>query len=173
MIELERSFLPRSLPAGLAQCEHVEVRDLYFPKSAEHPKLRVRKMDGKMEVTKKGPTRGRDSSEMLEQTIPLTNEEYGALTKSEGKELVKTRYFYEHEGKVLEFGVFHGGLEGLVIIDVEFSSAGEKDSFRMPDFCLADVTQEKFAAGGMLCGKTYAQVETRLQKFRYRKLFLG
>ena len=42
----------------------------------------------------------------------------------------------------------------------------------MPDFCLADVTQEKFIAGGMICGKSYEDIEKELKRFNYVKLFL-
>ena len=35
-------------------------------------------------------------------------------------------------------------------------SIEEKDAFVAPDFCLVEVTQELFIAGGMLCGKRYA-----------------
>lgn len=65
--------------------------------------------------------------------------------------------------------VFQDDLEGLVVIDFEFSSLEEKDRFQMPDFCLVDVTQEDFIAGGMLCGKTYKEIEENLNKFNYTK----
>ncbi|MEK6905851.1 MAG: hypothetical protein AABX24_05615 [Nanoarchaeota archaeon] len=42
----------------------------------------------------------------------------------------------------------------------------------MPNFCLAEVTQEDFIAGGMICGKTYEDIEDDLRKFKYNKLFL-
>ena len=40
----------------------------------------------------------------------------------------------------------------------------------MPDFCLADVTQEVFIAGGMLCGKCYKDIEDDLARIGYKKL---
>lgn len=39
----------------------------------------------------------------------------------------------------------------------------------MPDFCLADVTQEKFTAGGILAGKKYSDIEAELEKYGYKK----
>jgi hypothetical protein len=53
---------------------------------------------------------------------------------------------------------------------VEFESEEGKNSFQMPDFCLVDVTQEKILAGGMLCGKSYGDIEQFLKKLGYRKL---
>ena len=42
----------------------------------------------------------------------------------------------------------------------------------IPNFCLAEVTQEEFTAGGMLCGKSYEEIEPRLRGFGYSKLFV-
>ncbi len=58
------------------------------------------------------------------------------------------------------------------MVDFEFKNLKEKDAFTMPDFCLAEVTQEEFTAGGMLCGKDFADIEENLEKFNYKKLFL-
>lgn len=40
----------------------------------------------------------------------------------------------------------------------------------MPDFCLAEVTEEDFVAGGVICGKSYADIESELARFGYEKL---
>jgi len=82
----------------------------------------------------------------------------------------KIRYQYYYEGKMGEIDIFQGSLKGLVIVDFEFKTVKEKDSFNMPNFCLVDVTQEKITAGGMLAGKTYRDIEKELKKFNYVKL---
>lgn len=43
-------------------------------------------------------------------------------------------------------------------------------SFQMPDFCLCEVTQEEFIAGGMLCGKRYTDIEADLERFGYKRI---
>lgn len=58
-------------------------------------------------------------------------------------------------------------------MDVEFTSTTDRDNFVMPDFCLVNVTQAKFIAGGMLCGKTYADIEAELNRFSYIKFLAG
>ena len=63
-------------------------------------------------------------------------------------------------------------LKGLVVIDFEFETIEEKDAFKMPEFCLVDITQEVFIAGGMVCGKKYEDIENELKRFNYNKLFL-
>ena len=42
-IELERTFLLKNIPAGLEKCKSIEIIDIYIPKSARHPVLRIRK----------------------------------------------------------------------------------------------------------------------------------
>ena len=69
-----------------------------------------------------------------------------------------------------EIDIFLDDLEGLATADFEFVSSQEKDSFIMPDFCLADVTQEKTTAAGILAGKKYSDIEPFLNKYGYKKI---
>jgi len=57
-----------------------------------------------------------------------------------------------------------------VLIDFEFEDETTKDSFCMPEFCLVDVTTEEFIAWWVLCGKTYSEIQWKLEKFDYRKM---
>ncbi len=170
MIELEKTYLAKELPTGLENCEHKEIIDIYLPKESEHPVLRLRKNGDKYEMTKKEPVKGNDSSKQLEQTIILDKNEFEALQKVPGKRVVKERYLYPYQGIMAEIDVFKEDLQGLVVVDVEFEEEEKKDSFQMPEFCLLDVTQEKFLAGGMLCGKKYKDIEANLEKAGYTKL---
>ena len=68
--------------------------------------------------------------------------------------------------------MFQGALCGLVLVDFEFDDRAELDSFEMPDFCLADVTDEVFIAGFKLSGKKYVDIEDNLTRFGYKKLSL-
>ena len=172
MIELEKTYLAKELPGGLEDCEFKEIIDIYIPKSSEHPKLRIRKNGNKFEATKKKPVRDGDASRLEEQTIILTEDEFNAFQKLDGKKVRKLRYYYNYNERTAEIGIFQDSLKGLVAIDFEFATVEEKDSFEMPDFCLADVTQEVFLAGGMICGKSYEDIENNLKRFNYKKLFL-
>jgi len=69
-----------------------------------------------------------------------------------------------------EVDIFEGTLQGLVMIDFEFDSEENKHAFVIPDFCLADVTQEEWVAGGMLAGKSYEDIEKKLKRFGYQKI---
>lgn len=174
MIELEKTYLAKRIPENLKDCIRKEIIDVYIPKSAEHPKLRLRKNGYEYELTKKESISDVDASRQEEQTITLSEAEFNALNDQiEGKRINKTRYYYGYNGRTAEFDIFQGKLRGLILIDFEFKDTNEKDNFMMPDFCLADVTQKLFIAGGMICGKSYKDIEGNLKKFRYKKLLFG
>jgi adenylate cyclase len=170
MIELERTFLAKRLPDGLSKCKVKEIFDVYIPKSDRHPKLRIRKNGDRYEMTKKRPVIEGDASRSEEQTIILREEEFKVLSKLDGKRVRKLRYLYPLEGKTAEIDVFQDELLGLVIIDVEFEGVDEKDSFSAPDFFGAEITQEEFTAGGMLCGKKYDDIKPILDKYGYNRI---
>ena len=172
MLELERTYLVKTVPADLGSVPCFELTDTYYPAESEHPVLRLRTKAGKLELTKKQPAQEGDSSQMIEQTIELSPEEYAVLEAVPGRRVSKIRYEYPYKGLVAEFDVFQEALSGLVLVDFEFSTPEEKDRFEMPEFCLAEVTQEQFIAGGMLCGKVYADISERLAKFAYAPLSL-
>lgn len=172
MVELEKTYLAKYLPENLVSCESKKIIDIYIPASAEHPKLRIRKTGEKFEMTKKKPVNDGDASHQEEQTIILNGDEFGALNKLEGKRIRKIRYYFNFAGRTAEIDVFQDTLSGLVLVDFEFDSLEEKEKFEIPDFCLAEVTQEDFIAGGMICGKSYVDIEKDLERFGYQKLFL-
>ncbi|MBI2888569.1 MAG: hypothetical protein HYY10_01470 [Candidatus Liptonbacteria bacterium] len=175
MDEFELTYLAKEIPAGVFASPSKEITDIYIPASAEHPLIRIRKSGEKYEITKKQPAKEGDSSHLIESTISLAAEEYADLSKLPGKRVSKIRYYYPLNGTTYEFDVFQEGLIGLVLIDVEFKTTSEKQAFQKPAFCLADVTQEKFIAGGILAGKgilgkNYSEIEADLARFGYKKL---
>lgn len=170
MIELEKTYLVKYIPEGLEKCKSSELLDVYFPSASLHPKLRLRKKGDKFEMTKKTLIDESDAGAQIEETINLTEEEFEELQEVSGKRVRKIRYYLDHENNQAEIDVFQDDLNGLVLVDFEFKSKQEKDDFIAPDFCLTEVTQEEFVAGGMLCGKSYADIEKYLVKFDYKKL---
>jgi len=169
--EFERTFLAKFLPEEIKECNFVELEDNYIPKESNHPILRIRKKGDNTVITKKYKKKEGDASVMVEETISLAPEEYRFINKLDGKKFSKKRYSYEYEkGKFCEVDVYQDKLKGLVVIDFEFNSIGEKDNFKIPDFCLIEVTNEEFLAGGMLCGKSYEDLKENLEKFNYKKI---
>lgn len=169
-IELEKTFLLKKIPEGLKKCRFVEINDIYIPKTAKHPVLRIRKKGDKLELTKKIPVSGNDASEQNEYTINLSEEEFVEFAKMDGKKLRKKRYYYPIGNKTAELDFYSGDLKGLALADVEFNSVGEKKNFLIPEFCLTEVTQEEFAAAGILAGKKYSDIKPYLDKYNYKEI---
>ena len=136
-----------------------------------HAPIRMRKFGEKYELTKKRPIDG-DYSKLHEQNISLEENEFKEFLKLEGKKVHKIRYYHDYNGFTAEVDVFQGALKGLIVVEFEFEDEKTKDSFEMPDFCLAEVTTEDFIAGGVICGKSYEDVEKDLRRYNYKKLFL-
>lgn len=170
MEELERTYLAKELPADLSDSTSKEMLDIYVPLSSQHPDLRIRRRGDKYEITRKRPILEGDSSRQMETSITLDAEEFKDLSQAPGKRVGKRRYQYQYDNHKYEIDVFTGELTGLVLIDIEFPTVEEKDAFVAPDFCLAEVTQEKFLAGGMLCGKRYEEIEANLRRLGYKKI---
>jgi CYTH domain-containing protein len=170
MIEREKTFLAKYLPDGLGTCRQLELLDVYLPISSKHPKLRIRKRGDKLEITKKTLLNPDDASTQVEQTIALSVDEFDELSKINGKRIRKIRYYYDYNGRCVEFDVFQDDLKGLVLVDVEFETSEEQHKFTIPNFCLTEVTQEDFLAGGMLCGKKYTDIINDLNRLNYRAI---
>jgi len=144
--------------------------DIYLPKESDHAKLRIRKQGDKYEITKKTLINENDLSIQKEHNIPLSFDEFTALSTAEGKRVHKIRYDYNYEWHIAQIDVFQDDLKGLVLVDIEFTNEEEKNNFKLPDFCLVEVTQDEAIAGGMLCGKIYADMQWYLDNYNYVKL---
>ena len=169
-IELELTFLAKELPKGVKTAKPTRIVDIYVPDTPKHSHLRLRQKGDKYEMTKKMPITEGDASEQIEQTIPLTKDEFVALSNCSKKRVAKDRYKVKIEGKMAEIDVFMDELKGLVLMDFEFNTIDEKTAFKMPSVALADVTQEDFIAGGLLAGKTYSDIAPELERFNYRRV---
>ncbi|MFZ2188196.1 MAG: hypothetical protein WAV73_01365 [Candidatus Moraniibacteriota bacterium] len=167
MIELELTYLAKYIPDGLLNCPSKKIIDRYLPFESSHPVLRLRKSGEKMELTKKRPIDDIDASRQLEETILLDIDEFETLVKLPAQIVAKTRYYYSCEGNAFEVDVFEGDLLGLVLVDIEFENVAEKEKFKMPEFCLVDMTQDKMIAGGMLAGKKYADIKNYFEQLGY------
>lgn len=170
-IELELTYLAKEIPTEIYKTTPVNLVDIYMPDTANHPILRLRKKGNTYEITKKFPVDGADSSRQYEHTITLTEAEYTALSKCDGRKVEKDRYKINIGGYSAEVDVFNGELAGLVVIDFEFSDEDSKNSFVAPAVCLADITQAEWIAGGILAGKSYKDIANNLATTGYIALF--
>lgn len=169
-VEIEKTYLVKYIPDNLKNFNNKEILDIYIPLSAKHPELRIRKNGEYLEITKKQPISENNMSINEENTIPLTVDEYNAISTIKGKRVRKIRYNYEYKNYIAQIDIFQDNLEGLVLAEFEFRTEKELKKFEIPDFCLIDVTDEEFIAGGMLCGKSYSDIENKLNLLHYKKI---
>jgi len=169
-IELEKTYLVKEIPPEIKGVIPTEILDIYIPSNTKHPILRIRKRGNNHSITKKKPIHGTDSSEQSEETILLSEEEFTELSQIKGKRLRKNRYTIKNDGITLDLDIFLDDLEGLVLVDFEFSSVEAKNSFVIPNWCVADVTQDELIAGGVLAGKKYLDIENGLKNYGYTKI---
>jgi len=168
MEEFELTYLPKKeILSKLQGVIYKEMLDIYLPSTSKHPTLRIRKSGNRYEITKKEPVKEGDSSHQLEITILLTQSEFEELSLIKGKRVSKNRYLYTEGCYTYEIDVFQGDLNGLILVDIEFKSNKEKSEFIQPAWLSKEVTQEEFIAGGMLCGKSYKDIASKLNKFGY------
>lgn len=137
-MEIERKFLVAALPDGLESFPRKEMEQTYISTS---PTIRIRKSDNSFILTVKGS--GSIAREEFE--LELTEDQYASLLKkAETPSVVKTRYLIPLEGSLTaELDIYHGKLDGLYTVEVEFSSLEEASSFIPPAWFGADVSEDK------------------------------
>lgn len=158
MLEIEKTFLIKTIPINLSSYSSLQIKQGYI--SSSPSPLRIRQKDNKFELTKKIPLREGDYSAYKEINIPLTEIEFNKLLPLVERSLEKTRYIIPLENNLIaELDIFKGDLEGVSFVEVEFISEEQMASFQKPDWFGTDITQEEFSANSFLAGKNFSEVE--------------
>jgi CYTH domain-containing protein len=169
-IELEKTYLAKILPT-LADFDFIsEMKDVYIPLDSDHPQIRLRRQGTKLFLTKKVPATSGQGFE--EYTIPLSEKEYSVFEEIKGRVLAKTRYNKTISPDIIcHLDVYKENLQGLVIVDFEFKSEEAMSKFTAPDYCLTEIPKKGPLAGGLLAGKSFADLEEWIFKeYKYTKL---
>lgn len=134
-MEIERKFLVKKMPVNLETYDKKEMTQGYL---CTAPVVRIRRSNDDYYLTYKGG--GMMVRE--EYNLPLTKESYEHLvTKIDGVLVEKTRYLIPLNDKLTaELDVFHGRHDSIVIVEVEFESVEEANSFNAPEWFGEDVT---------------------------------
>ena len=141
-MEIERKYLVRRLPDGLAALPHVEIEQCYLCTS---PTVRVRRMGDRYILTvKEHCVTGSTAIHNREEEFALSRAKYLMLrAKCEGCPVAKTRYRVPLPGGLTaELDIFHGAHEGLRVVEVEFPDTATADTFIPPDWFGQDVSQD-------------------------------
>lgn len=146
-MEIERKFLINKLPENLESFKKKEIEQGYL---CTKPVVRIRKSNENYILTyksrlgmKEKPGEAALSCEEVE--LPLSKEAYEHLKEKIDNRLIqKTRYLIPLEGGyTAELDVFHGCLEGLQFLEVEFPTQEEAAAFQPPDWIGNDVSFDK------------------------------
>ncbi len=158
MIEIEKTFFVKDIPFDLSLFPSEIINQGYI--SSPPSPLRIRQKGSKFELTKKIPLKNGDFSSAEEINIDLTQYEFDKLWSLVEKSLEKIRYYIPlQDNLIAEINVYQRNLNGLIFVEVEFSSSEEMDHFVPPSWFGADVTQEDFSANSFLAGKNFKEVE--------------
>lgn len=144
-MEIEKKFRLKFLPENMENCKKVEIEQVYLN---TFPTIRLRRWNKELILTVKTKAEVDDKKGVLlnhEAELPLSEEEYENLSKkAEGYPIKKTRYLLPlSDGKMAELDVFHGRLEGLSLVEVEFKSVEEAEAFCPPLWFGGDVSEDK------------------------------
>jgi len=165
MLEIEKTFLVKTVPVDLSPHKSFNIKQGYI--SSSPSPLRIRQKGDKFELTKKTPLKEGDFSSFEEINIYLTQYEFDKLWPLVEKSLEKTRFLIPLDNNLTaELDIFEGDLIGLSFVEVEFSCQKEMDSFQKPDWFGQDVTQEKFSANIFLAGKKFADIKKYIKKYQ-------
>lgn len=134
-MEIERKYLVDKLPGHIEDypCRIISQGYLNI-----NPVVRIRRDNEKYELTYKS----KGFMARQEYNLPLTREAYEhLLTKIDGRLIEKRRYMIPLEhGLTAELDVFERVLAPLILVEVEFSSEEEANSFVPPSWFGEDVT---------------------------------
>jgi adenylate cyclase len=137
-VEIERKFLVEALPDGLEASRADRIEQGYVAIGADGVEVRVRRRAGKSTLTvKSAPGELR-----VEEEIPIDDRRFESLWQlSDGRRISKTRHLFPLEPGVLaELDVYHGPLEGLLTVEVEFPSLAASAAFVPPPWIGREVT---------------------------------
>jgi len=136
-MEIERKFLLSSLPYDKGQYDHSEIIQAYI---SVDPTIRLRRRNNEFYLTVKQS--GLLAREEVEFTI--TNEQFDRLwDKIETNVISKTRVLIPlQDGLIAEADIYHGILQGLMTVEVEFNSIEQAKGFIPPNWFGADVTNK-------------------------------
>jgi CYTH domain-containing protein len=166
-VEHERRYLLADLPEGLTRADHhLQITDNYLTGT----RLRIRKVrDPKtnkwvVKFTQKFAPEPKDLSRTIITNLYLNATEAEMLSVFEANEIRKNRYYFDFDGRRFSIDMFLGDLFGLVLAEVSFEGDAELDSFPLPPFAVADITNNETFSGGKLSELTFADVSEEIQR---------
>lgn len=139
-LEIERKFLVKGISPVVLDGLNVPNKEIIQGYLGFEPEVRIRKEGDKSYITIKTGT-GLVRKE-IEKEISMT--EFDFLRDDvQGEFIQKTRYYLLIGNHIAEINVYHGNLEGLISVEVEFLSQEEAQEFIPPTWFGQEVTNSK------------------------------
>ena len=147
-MEIERKWLVKreNIPYDLEKLESYEIEQAFV---SFHPTVRVRALcdrqgSERFVLTVKSGAKADDGLAREEFELPIDRAGYDALLrKAEGSVIRKTRYLFPRpDGLLEEIDVFHGALDGLCYLEIEFPTVEAARAFPSPEWTDRDVTSD-------------------------------
>ena len=143
--EIERKWVidKDKIPYDLDK-EDVRVYEIEQTYICFDPEMRVRRYNGgefyeytvKTNMTSDGMVRD-------EVNIDINETQYNNLViKKEGNTINKTRYQFYSEGQLIAIDIFHGDLDGLAYMEIEFPTMEESLEYETSDWVIREVTDD-------------------------------
>ena len=164
--ELQRTFLIKGLPEPLERkSSHLQIFDNYIHETP----LRLRSIrvpetkEWTLMLQKRYPAAEFGAEWNIEE-IHLTESEYEHFKPFEGNEIRKNRYYAEFDGRGFEFDVYLGALWGLNRARVGFADRDEMVSLVVPEFVVAEITDESFFDDSNLVNQNLESVRQEVER---------
>lgn len=146
-MEIERKYQVRYIPGNLKDYALKEIEQGYL---CNNPTVRIRKSNDDFYLTYKSKINsiGQNKNNAIinnEVELPLTEEAYFKLKQKIDNNLVlKSRYIIPLQNNLIaELDIFHGLLEGLRMVEVEFPDEEAADSFIPPEWFGTELSSDK------------------------------
>lgn len=142
MTEIERKFLIREIPSEIRFASHKRVRQGYIAIEENGAEVRVRQKGNAYFLTiKKGDGLIRNEFE-----VELTESQFELLwPATEGRRILKTRYFLPHNDALICVDVYDKPYEKLCVAEIEFSTLDASVQYIQPEWMDREVTfDERF-----------------------------
>lgn len=167
-LEIEKRYLIPSteletIKAKIIPGSEVKMNDFYIPNGDRHKDLRLRQKGDQHMVTRKTPVQDGGSATMLETTIPLSAEEFEALSSGVSTNVEKTRYQVDVDGWKGELDIFSGRHSGLAILEIEFHDQDDLKEFEQTvKLTFPDITGLEWLASGRLAEVALSELSDKI-----------
>ncbi|MDP3794966.1 MAG: hypothetical protein Q8R13_03495 [bacterium] len=152
--EIERKFFVKKMPnlSGLSSIWE----ERYYLYANNGIELRMQKRSSeKYELERMSEY---SNLSRIQEKIGITKEEFKVLKQFARGPIIRESYLLGEKPQIT-LKVYHGRFEGLVRVEVEFSSIEEAQQFRIPDWCGEEMTHMSLAKDAML-------LDLRAEEFR-------